>query len=135
MGGNLALMPFRAGPQAEANDELDRLSMAILRGIKDTLDEHHSVLHVITNESQGQPQMVLQGYIQEYSKVGRLSRLMMRPYRNRIIVVGEIWLAVGGQRLLNFSAQRDFNPKKDKPGDVAYAIGQAIGDFITKEPK
>lgn len=132
-GGKLALMPFRAGPQAEANDELDRLSMAVLRGIKDSLDEQNTALHVITDESQGQPQMVLQGYVQEYSKTGHFSRIMRRSHRDRIVLEGEIWLEASGERLLNFSLQRAFDSKKNKPMDVAYAMGKSIGDFIAKQ--
>ena len=38
-GGDIALVPFKAGPQAEATDELDRLSLMIIKGIKESLDD------------------------------------------------------------------------------------------------
>src|SRR4029079_12226566 len=61
-GGDLALVPFKAGDQAEANDETDRISMMILKGIKDSLDQQNTSLHVI-DASQTHPKVALQGYI------------------------------------------------------------------------
>ncbi len=129
-GGKLALVSLKAGPQAEANNELDGISTAVLTGIKDSLDgQKTSSLHVIRTQD-GQPDVVLEGYVQEFSQTSRLSRMMMHPNRGHLVLTGEIWLRTTGQRLLTFSADKKFDPKKEKPMDVAYELGQNIGDFI-----
>ena len=128
-GGNIALVPFKAGPNAEATDELDRLSLMIIKGIQDSLEHQKTSLHVV-DAADGQPKIALQGYIEEYSKTGNLSRMMMRPNKNSLSLVGEVWLISNGQRLLNFSTDKKFNPKKEKPMDVAYVLGKEIGDYI-----
>ncbi|MBI3602226.1 MAG: hypothetical protein HY209_04965 [Candidatus Omnitrophica bacterium] len=128
-GGRLALVSLKAGPQAEANDELEGLSTAVLTGIKDSLDAQKTSLHVMKAQ-EGQPQVVLEGYVQEFSQTGRLSRLMMHPNRDHLVLVGEIWLRRTGERLLTFSAGKKFDPQKEKPMKVAYELGQGIGNFI-----
>ena len=127
-GGPMALAPFKAGPQAEANEELDRLSMMILKGIKDSLDNQRTSLRV--SEEDKQPRMVLEGYVQEFSRTTRLSRVLWRPDRDSIVLVGEIWLSSSGKRLLNFVARKKFNPKKERLMEVVYHMGRDIGDFI-----
>ncbi len=133
-GGDLALAPFKAGSRAEADGELDRLSMMILKGIKDGIEEHDTSLHIIGN-NEGQPKIVLEGYVQEYSKTSRLSRMMLRPNRDSLVLEGELWVNPTGERLLSFSTQRKFDPKKEKPKDVAYALGKDIGDFVGAHAK
>jgi hypothetical protein len=133
-GGNLALVPFKAGSGTEANDEMDRLSMMISRGIKDVFDKNETPFHVV-DAAAGHPQIALQGYIQEFSKTGKLSRMMMRPNRDSLVLSGEVWLISTGGRLLSFSTDKKFNPKKQRPMDVAYSLGQDIGNFIISQAK
>ncbi len=128
-GGNLGLTPFKAGPSAEATEELDRLSGTITKGIKDTIDEQSTSLHVI-DATQGEPKMVLEGYVKEFSKTGRMSRMMMSPNRDKLSLEGDVWLVSNGKRLLGFSIEKKFDPRKEKILDVAYMMGREIGHFI-----
>lgn len=135
-GGDLALVPFKAGSKAEANDELDRLSMMVLKGIKESLDENDQniSLHVV-NETEAKPQIVLEGYFEEYSKTNRVSRMMMHPNKSTLTLEGDLWLVSTGKRLLTFSIKKKFNPKKEKSMDIAYAMGKEIGRFIVSKSK
>jgi hypothetical protein len=133
-GGDLALVAFKAGPKAEANDELDRISLTILKGVKESLDNQKTSLRIIA-PNEGQPAVVMEGYIQDFSKPGRISRVMLRPNHYCLSVEGELWLSTTGQRLLNFSAQKDFNPKKEKLVDVAFKMGKEIGNFVAEHTR
>ncbi len=133
-GGNLALVPFRAGSSAEANEETDHLSMMILKGIKEGIEAQKTSLQIV-DASETQPKIALQGYIEEFAKTGKLSRMMMRPNRDSLSLVGEVWLVSNGERLVNFTANKKFNPKKQKPVDIAYDLGKEIGDFIGSHSK
>ncbi|MEI7998750.1 MAG: hypothetical protein WCH62_04515 [Candidatus Omnitrophota bacterium] len=128
-GGDLTLSTFKAGPLAEENDELDNFSVMILKGVKDSLEGQKTLLHVVSGNDV-HPKMVLEGYVQEYSKTGRLARMTMHPNRNLLVLTGELWLVSNGERILNFTTQKKFDPKKEKPTDVAYALGKDIGDFV-----
>jgi len=133
-GGDLAIQPFKAGSQAEANDELDHLSLMILKGIKDFLDEHKTTLHVI-GDNEGQPKIVLEGWVEEFSKTGRLSRMMLHPNQDSLTLKGELWLTSNGACILNFTVHKKFDPKKQEIQDVAYSLGLDIGGFIVKQTK
>ncbi|MBF0490869.1 MAG: hypothetical protein HQL15_09735 [Candidatus Omnitrophica bacterium] len=133
-GGDIALVPFKAGAKAEANDELDRLSLMIIRGIKESLDAQKNAFHVVDPEKT-QPRMALQGYIDEFSKTGKLRKMMFRPAESCIALEGEVWLISNGQRLLSFSEERRFNPKKEKTLSVAYDMGRSIGDYLGSHAK
>jgi hypothetical protein len=134
LSGKLALTPFRAGPKAFANEETDQISMMALRGIKESLDEQSTSITVVDTEGT-KPDIALQGYIEEYSKSGRMSRMMLKANKNSMIIEGEVWLISTGQRLLVFTAKKKFNPKKEKPLNVAYQLGRGIGEFIGKHAK
>ncbi len=133
-GGDLALTPFKAGPRAEDNEELDHLSMMVLKGIKETLDRQNTSLHIIDSE-EAKPQIVLEGYFEEYSKTGRAARMMMHKNKSSLVAEGNLWLVSTGKRLLTFSIKKKFNPKKEKPSNVAYAMGCEIGTFIASNSK
>lgn len=133
-GGAIALVPFKAGPGAEATDELDRISMMMIKGIRESIADKKSSLKVVepTEES---PRIAMQGYIEEYSKTGRLKRMMLRPNQSSLVVAGEVWLISNGQRLLSFSTDKRFHSKKEKAVNVAYALGREIGDYISSHVK
>lgn len=132
-GGDLALVPFNAGEKAEANDETDRLAMMILKGIKDSLDQNN-LIHVV-DASQTHPKFGLQGYIQEFSKPGKLSKITMRHGLDCLSLEGEMWEVSTGQRVAGFSVKQKFDPHHEKPIDVAYRLGQGIGRFIIEHTK
>jgi hypothetical protein len=133
-GGEIALVPFKAGTNAEATDELDRLSLIITKGITDSLNAQATSLKVV-DAAEGKPRVALQGYIEEFSRSGKMSRVMMRPNEMSFSVVGEVWLISDGKRLLTFSTDKRFDPKKQKAVDAAYHLGKEIGDFIGAHAK
>src|SRR3569623_19727 len=75
LSGDLALTPFKAGAQAEANDEPAHISMMVIKGIKESIDEQKNSIHVV-DAAEGHPVIAMQGYIDEFSKTGKLSRMM-----------------------------------------------------------
>lgn len=133
-GGTIALVPFKAGPGAEATDELDRISMMMIKGIRETMALKGEALKVV-EPAEESPRIAMQGYIEEYSKTGRLKRLMLRPNQSSLRVTGEVWLISNGQRLLSFSTDKRFYPKKEKVLNVAYALGREIGTYISSQVK
>ena len=132
-GGKLGLTAFKAGPMAEANDELDRVSAMVIKGIKETLGSQQTSVEII-DSTQGQPDIALEGYVEELSKKGKLSR-MMGNSQQKLVLVGDIWLVSSGKRLLEFNVQKKFNSKKETFMDVSYQMGQEIGSFIASHAK
>jgi len=114
----LGFSSFRAGPQAAADDQLDRLSLMLIKGIKDSL-EAKKVSLATTDQEEG-ADVVMDGYIEEFS-------------RKRFSVSGELWDKETGAKVLVFGASRVLRPKKDNPMDTAYEVGTVIGDYIAAQ--
>ncbi len=126
-GGKLALTLFKAGPQAEANEQLDKLSLMLVQGITERFKAHHTPLTVVSDET---ADFVMEGYIEEFSQSGKFSPWLFKKGQIRLAVSGEIWLGNSGVKALTFAARKAADPKKTKAADLAYDMGQAIGDFI-----
>ncbi len=133
-GGTLGLSAFKAGPGAEANDQLDKLSLMLIKGIRDVLTQRTTVWH-IADAGQDNVDFVLDGYIEELSQSGKFSRLILRKNKTNLSVDGEIWSQATGGKVLVFASSEIINIKKQELMDQAYAMGQAIGEFIAAQAK
>lgn len=131
-GGKLGILPFKAGPQAEANDTLDHLSALLVKGIQDSLQAGH-VPFVIT-DSESKADFILEGYIEEYFTPGRFSKLILRKKKSRLSTSGEIWSKTNGLKVLTF-ASTSIIGQNSSVDDTAYHMGQAIGDYIVSQAK
>lgn len=114
-GGKVGFMPFKAGPRAEANDQLDRLSLMLIKGIGDALQEQKTNLTVTQQEEEAD--FVVDGYIEEFS-------------RARFSISGALWRRDVGERALTFASSRNIKAKKQDPMGTAYQMGMDIGRFI-----
>ncbi len=130
-GGLLAFAEFKPGPGAVADEQTDRISLMLIKGIKDAMSVHTSALSIAGEDQLNQADFLLDGHIEEFSKSGKLSRLVMRKNEVYLSVEGEIWRQESGAKVLVFSSSAVINVKKEKPAEVAYQMGKAIGDFIS----
>ncbi len=129
-GGTVAILPFKAGEQATANPQLDRIALMIAKGVIDYLNEQKTPYQILTTQDQGSPEMVIDGYIQDFKRPGKLSRWVFRDKQTRLSVSGQMTLAKTKERIMVFqTAKTMVDPKKDGL-DVAYQTGQDLGRFI-----
>lgn len=129
-GGSVAILPFKAGEQATANPQLDRIALMIAKGVIDYLNEQRTPYRVLTTQDQGNPDMIIDGYIQDFKRPGTISRWVFRDKGTRLSVSGQMTLAKTKERVMVFqTAKTMVDPKKDGL-DVAYQTGQDLGRFI-----
>jgi len=119
-GGTLLLGSFKPGSGAAADDETDRLSSLMIKGIKDTLPEGKTQF-AIPPDDQKDSDFFLEGYIEDYGRRGHFSHLS---------VDGEIWLRETGEKIFSFQTTTLINLKTQEPAAVAYQMGVAIAHFI-----
>jgi len=125
-GGTLVLGPFKAGAGAAADDETDKLSLMMIKGIKDALPEDNTHFTISTDD-QKDPDCLLEGYIEDYGRV--------KGHFSRLSVDGQIWLRETGEKIFVFQTSVMINTKKQDPNAVAYQIGEAIAHFIGSHSK
>ncbi len=131
IGGTLGLSMLKAGPQAEAGEQLDHLSLMLLKGIRESLESQKSKF-VLVDQGQ-EADFILEGYIEELYKPGKFQRLMLRKRTLRFSVSGEIWAKDTGKKVLTFASSKVIKDKKANLNNDAYQMGLAIGDFIVKQ--
>lgn len=121
-GGTIGLGLFRPGPGAAANEETDRLSSMLMKGIKETLLEAKTHLTVVEDD-QKNADFYLEGYIEEYAPKGHFSHLS---------VDGAIWRQATGEKIFLFQTSAMINIKNQNPMAAAYQMGAAIAQTIGK---
>jgi hypothetical protein len=130
-GGTLVLGSFKPGPGAAANDETDKLSSMMIKGINDTLpgDNTH---FTISTDDQSAPDCFLEGYIEDYGHDVRIPHLKLRKDQTYLSVDGDIWLRETGEKIFLFQTSAVIDLKTQDPKTMAYQIGVAIAHFIGK---
>lgn len=129
-GGTLVILPFKAGANAAASQKLDRVAMMIVKGAVDYLAEQRTPFTVLTTEDQGSPQLILEGYVDNFSYSGKMSRMVLRNKETTLSVRGQMVVAATRDRIFVFQHKKTMpDPKKDGL-DVAYQTGQDLGRFI-----
>jgi hypothetical protein len=128
--GTLAVLPFKAGEDAESDPQLDRMALTIAKGMIDYLNEQKAPFKVLTTQDQGNPQMIVEGYIEDLKRPGKLSRWVLRRNKTVLSVRGQMALVGSKDRVLMFQETKSMpDPKKDGL-DIAYQTGQDLGRFI-----
>lgn len=128
--GTLAVLPFKAGEDAASDPQLDRMALMIAKGMIDYLNEQKAPFKVLTTQDQGNPQMVVEGYIEDLKRPGKFSRWVLRRNKTTLSVRGQMALVGNKDRVLIFQETKSMpDPKKDGL-DIAYQTGQDLGRFI-----
>jgi hypothetical protein len=131
-GGKIAFTPLKAGPQTSADEQSDRVSLMIIKGIANRLAQGGTSLIVAAPEDE--PNLVFQGYIEELLQNSRLKRLVLRRDKGRLAISGEIWLSSTGAKVLTFAGYAHLGDFKDV-FQAAGALGEALGYEIAAQTK
>ncbi len=127
-GGKLGIIAFKAGPQAESNEQLDRLSVMLIKGIREGLAGAKTALLITDDEDKSD--LVMEGYIEEYLSPSQFARMILRKKNMRLSVSGEIWYKGTGKKVLTFATSKKIIGPKVNINDEAYQMGLSIADYI-----
>lgn len=128
--GTLAILPFKAGEDANADPQLDRMALMIAKGMIDYLNDEKVPFKVLTTQDQGDPQMIIEGYIKDFKRPGRLSRWFFRKNKTVLRVSGQMVLVGSKERVLLFQETKSIPGSKKDGLDISYQTGQDLGRFI-----
>src|SRR3989344_230060 len=124
-GGNLLIVPFRAGAGVAATADLDRTALSIVQGLADTLQNSSASFKILTDENADQAELILKGHIIKMEESKGIKKWMG----------GKKYLAaqsgISDQKTNELIANFDFSAL---PGDsktdykkLGYQIGEQIG--------
>ena len=131
-GGRLLIVPFNAGEGAAASDELDRLSLLIVKGISSVLGDGQSSFFLVFAGEADTADRLIQGHV---VRMGTEGGWIFWKRKKFIGVEGQLIDRTDHRVILEFSHYRE-TVQKDQPLDsLALLIGEVIGRFLKGELK
>lgn len=129
-GGHLLVVPFTAGVGVAANEDLDRISLQIIRGIADTLEVQGSPFKLLVDADSQEADLVIKGRVTLLDQHKKIKALPGKVRIKSIRVEGSV-LGVEDEALLaKFYETSKSNNQNDSFEAMGYRIGVAIGKFL-----
>lgn len=108
------------------------MAMMIAKGAIDYLSEQKTPFTVLATQDQGSPDLVIEGYIKELDRPGKMGRLVLRQKEATLHVTGQMIVTGTKERVMVFQSTKTMpDPKRDGL-DIAYQTGQDLGRFIAE---
>lgn len=131
-GGKLLVVPFSAGAGVAANDDLERVSLMIVKGIADALQEQGSRFTLVSSEGAPEADVVIKGRIVAMAtKTGITKPWGKKPRRVTLSIEGSVLGVEEEDILAKFSQSKEFQGPDVRFEALAYEIGVEIGKFLT----
>ena len=128
--GSLLIVPFPAGVNVAATDELEQASFMVVKGIYDTLKEKGAAFRLLESDSPQKPDFIIKGYMTRLSRSGGMIRGLIKGREMTVAAEGKLLERESGKPALIFSFQRKSAQKETDHRDLGYKVGQDIGEFI-----
>lgn len=133
-GQNLAIIPFKAGVGVEANEELDRVALMIVKGISDVFTDNRGgkddYFNILTAENSQKADLIIRGHITAIRRLSRVSRWALMKKEKSLDVDGKMTDARTGETVLIFADRAKTKKKTEDYKQLGYRIGKKIGRFI-----
>lgn len=137
-GTSLMIVPFTAGIGVEANQDLDRLSLMIVKGTIDTLNEYTTPFEILNPQEADRADLIIQGHITYRKNPKARKSWMFRSKETTLSVEAKITERKTGSLVLIYSRQRTApatGEKKDEEMILAEQIGQDLAKYILGQEK
>ena len=130
-GGRLLIIPFRAGVNIEANDELNRIALMIVKGMVEAIKkENENRFEIISVEQAQDAQFVIEGHVTRLSQPSRISKMGLGDKKITLGIEGDMVDLETGEKILIFKNLQERDQKGNSHQDMAYAMGRSIGQAI-----
>ncbi len=131
VGGNLLVVPFSAGENVEASDQLDRVSLMIVKGISDLLGKTDKPFKVLVEKDAQNADFVIKGRIVQMQQKSPFHKPWEKKLSKYILRVEGSVLGVQDDEILaKFSKIEDANSQTEIFETLGYQIGEQIGHFL-----
>ncbi|MCK4882681.1 MAG: hypothetical protein KAS92_06635 [Candidatus Omnitrophica bacterium] len=128
-GKNVAVIPFKAGVGVEANEELERITLMIVKGIADTFaDDQRGLFTIVTAENLEAADFAIQGHVTGLKGPSKVKRWVLLKGHKMLGVDGKMIDAKTGETVAVFTDQVTSQAENYK--DLGHQIGKNIGLFV-----
>lgn len=134
-GGNLLIVPFKAGTGVEASDELDKAALMIVKGITEKLKEDETLLKIVSAEHAETADLEIKGHITQFERPRGMKKWLPKQDSLRLSLEGQLIDLKNGGPVALFSHHAILKLKQDENKAAIYQIGSGIGRFIQEHVK
>lgn len=134
-GGRLLVIPFKAGPNVEANPGLGRIALFVAKGIMETFAKNPSALTVIDPQEALSADMVMKGYVVGIEDRASRKRLPFLDKKVVLAIEGQVTDQENGKNILRFSKEKIGITAKVSMESLAYDMGREIAESIIAKTK
>jgi len=134
-GGKLLIVPFSAGVNVAATNEMDKVALGIVKGIYDVVGGGKSSFEILNVDNASEAEVVIKGHITQMvaPKKGFTKWFKMGKKKKVLAAEGKMIAKDTGQIVLVFSHSRETKIKDQSLVDLGVLLGQDIGKFILSE--
>lgn len=130
-GGNLLVVPFSAGENVESSNELDRVSLMIVKGIADVLAAQNQPFKFMVREDAQKADFVIKGRIVQVQEQNKSIQLWQRKIRKLSLQAQATILEVESEQVMaKFSLVKEAKDQEKDFDALGYRIGEEIGRFL-----
>ena len=129
--GNLLVVPFSAGENVESSDELDRVSLMIVKGISDVLAAKDQPFKLMVREDAQKADFVIKGRIvQVQEQNNSIKPWQGKMHKFSLKVEGTILEVNSEEVLAKFALVKTAKDQKNSFEGLGYTTGEEIGQFL-----
>ncbi len=130
-GGKLLIVPFSAGENVQASDQLDHVSLMIVKGIADALGSSGIPFKILAGQDAQRADFVIRGRIIQLEEKKHFSKPWQRKLKSYSLQVEGTVLGVDNEEILaKFSQAKTAKSQTDYFETLGYDIGVEIGRFL-----
>ena len=137
-GATLIVVPFTAGTGVEADNDLDRLSLMIVKGIIDTLNKDGKHFKILAAEEADKADFIIQGHVTHPENLEHHRAWMFSLKEISLSIEARMTERKTGNLVLIYSRQRKApftKEKKEEEMTLAQQLGEDLTEYILGQVK
>ncbi len=133
-GASVVVVPFTAGTDVEATQDLQRVSFMIVKGIVGALQIDHTPLKVFSSENADKSDLVIQGHItRRETSIGSSKKWLFHSKKIVLALEARVTERKTGDLVLIFSQERKADLTQEDELTLAREMGEDIAAFLLKQ--
>jgi len=129
-GGKLVIVPFKAGAGVEANNDLDKISLMIVKGAAQAFKNQSPHFEILLSDNAQDADFVIEGHVTGIKKRSKMKKWMPGRHWRSVSVEGKMIDQTTGDTILIFKDKKETRKETEDHLQLGLGIGEDVGRFI-----
>jgi hypothetical protein len=132
-GKSILIVPFLAGENVVASEELKAASLMFIRGVYDEFQDKKARFELMSKENMEKSDFLVEGHVVNWFEPKWFSRIFLRNKDKLLGVEGKMTDLNTGRVILSFEDEIACKGKNISYRDLAHILGVRFGKFILSQ--